>query len=238
VLLGAEDLVLLAAVTTALVSLLRVELVGKSVCKLTIERGIVSILVLRLAEGAGLVLVEGLSEGLRVGEAERFGVVQVVNSRDRGSLLLLLIPVLVEVGNLNTEVVAVGIGNFDVVLVGSGREAETLTTTCVPLTTESKVVVLICVGRLGGSQVGILICVLVGIIDGIVVGVIWVVVLIPLVVILRVLAVLRLVNIAWLDLGFVVTVGVSIALARGGSHEGNEGGEEKSGLSELHFEGV
>ena len=211
------------------------ELVSKSVCKLSVEGGVVCVLILGLAEGARLVLVEVLREGLRVCEAEGLGVVQVVNGRDSSSLLLLLVQVLVEVCDLDTNVIAVSIGDVNVVLVGSGREAETLATTGITLTTEGKIVILVCVGRLGGGQVGVLVLVVIGIVDGVVVGVVWVVVLVPLVVVVGVLAVVRLV-VAWVVL-VVGGVGCgSIALAGCRDNDGGEGSEEKSGLSELHFD--
>lgn len=207
--------------------------VGKSVGKLSVKGSVVGVLVLGLAEGSRLVLIEGLGEGLRVGKTEGLSVVKVVDGRDGRGLLLLLVQVLVEVGNLDAEIVAVGVGNLDVVLVGSGGESETLTTTGVSLTTESKVVVLVGVGGLGGGQVCVLVGVLVGIIDGIVLGIVWVVVLIPLVVVL--LGVLLLV----LGLSIVGDwVRGAVSLVGGSSGESSEGSEEKGGLCELHFERV
>ena len=226
---------LVVAVLAELAGLLRRgELVSKSICKLSVEGGVVCILILGLAEGARLVLVEVLREGLRVGEAERLSVVQIIDGRDGRSLLLLLVQVLVEVCDLDTNVIAVSVGDVNVVLVGSSREAETLATTGIALTTECKVIILVCVGRLGGGQVGVLVLVVIGIIDGVVVGVVWVIVLVPLVIVVGVLAVVRL-AVAWVVL--VVGVGCgSIALARRRGSEGDEGSEEESGLSELHFD--
>ena len=227
------DLVVTTTVLAELAGLLRGELVCKGICKLSVEGGVVCILILGLAEGARLVLVEVFRKGFRVCEAKGLGVVEIIYGRDCCSLLLLLVQVLVEVCDLDTNVVAVGVGNIDVVLIGCSSEAETLTTAGVSLTTECKIVIFVCVGRLGGGQVSILVLVVIGVVDGVVVGVVWVVVLVPLVVVVRILAVIRLV-VAGVVL--VVRIGSgSITLAGSCGNEGHEGSEEKSGLSELHF---
>ena len=193
------------------------ELVCESVGQLSVERGVIRVLILGLGEGTRLVFVEGLGEGLRVCEAERLSVVEIVDSRDGRGLLLLLVQVLVEVGDLDAKIVPVGICNLDVVLVRSGRESETLATTGVSLTTKGKVVVLVCVCGFGRSEIGVLVGVVVGVVDGVVVGVVWVVVCVSLVVVLWVLAVVVVFGldaVVWLLL-LVVVLGMSVAGAGG-----------------------
>lgn len=100
-------------------------------------------------------------------------VLVLVEGKGLGERVVVVV-VLVEVLDVDAELVAVGVGNLNVVLVGEnvavgrlgGTETEALTAVGVAVTTTGQVGVLVVVHGLGGGNVVVLVVVLIGVVGG------------------------------------------------------------------------